>query len=120
MSNNFGVVQKRFANRMGKDLVLLSISFDPEHDQPDVLAEYARTWSKDQTGWYFLTGPPADVRKICKSFGVTASQDEGLLTHSLHTVVLDRHARLMANLEGNEYTARQLGDLIETIMNQQN
>jgi protein SCO1 len=120
MSNNFGVVQKRFANRMGKDLVLLSITFDPEHDRPDVLAEYARTWSKDQTGWYFLTGPSTDVRKICRSFGVTAWQDEGLLTHSLHTALLDRHARLIANLEGNEYTARQLGDLIETTMNQQN
>lgn len=120
MSNNFGVVQKRFANRMGKDLVLLSITFDPEHDQPDALAEYARTWSKDQIGWHFLTGPPPDVRKICRSFGVTAWQGEGLFTHSLHTVVLDRHARLVANLEGNEYTSRQLGDLIESIMNQQN
>lgn len=120
MSNNFGVVHRRFADRMEKDLALLSITFDPEHDQPDVLASYAQTFSKDQIGWYFLTGPAADVQKICRSFGVTAWQDEGLVTHSLHTVVLDRHGRIVANLEGNEYTAKQLGDLIETTIDTRN
>jgi len=120
MSNNFGVVHRRFADRMGKDVALLSITFDPEHDQPAVLAEYARTFTKDETGWYFLTGPPADVQKICRSFGVNAWQDEGLLTHPLHTVVLDRHQSIVANIEGNEFTAKQLGDLIESVIDRPN
>lgn len=120
MSNNFGVVHRRFVDRMGKDVALLSITFDPEHDQPDILAAYAQTFTKNQKGWYFLTGPAADVQKICRSFGVTAWQDEGLVTHSLHTVVLDRHGRIVANLEGNEYTAKQLGDLIETTIDSRN
>jgi len=118
MSNNFGMLHQRFAGRMGKDVVLLSISFDPVHDQPDVLAEYARTWTKDQTGWHFLTGTLADVRKVCSSFGMNFWQDEGLLTHSLHTVVIGRDGRLVANLEGNEYSAKQLGDLVEALLHQ--
>lgn len=117
MSNNFAVIHRRFADRMGKALALLSITFDPEHDQPDVLAEYARTWSKDQTGWYFLTGPAAEVQNVCRPFGVGAWRDEGLVTHSLHTVLLDRRAVIVANLEGNEYTAKQLGDLVESVLN---
>jgi protein SCO1/2 len=116
MSNNFGVLQKRNASRMGKDLVLLSITFDPEHDQPGVLAEYARTWTKDQTGWYFLTGSLPDVQKVCGSFGMNFSQDEGFLTHSLHTLVIDRQGRIAANLEGNEYSPKQLGDLVESVI----
>ncbi len=44
LSNNFARLQKRFAGQMGRDLVLLSISFDPEHDQPEVLAKYAGSW----------------------------------------------------------------------------
>ncbi len=116
MSNNFGLLQKRNSTRMGKDLVLLSITFDPEHDQPDVLAEYARTWTKDQTGWYFLTGPLPDVQKVCWAFGMNFWQDEGFLTHSLRTVVIDREGRIAASLEGNEYTAKQLGDLVESII----
>jgi len=39
LSNNFGIVQRRFGDRVGRDLVLLSITFDPEHDQPEVLAQ---------------------------------------------------------------------------------
>jgi protein SCO1 len=117
MSNNFGVLHQRFADRMGKDIVLLSITFDPEHDQPETLADYARTWTKDTVGWYFLTGPSADVKHVCREFGVNSWQDEGLLTHSLHTVIIDRQGRIAANLEGSEYTARQLGDMIEAVMN---
>jgi len=115
-SGNFGVLQRRFADRIGKDLVLLSITFDPEHDQPETLAEYARTWTKDAAKWHFLTGPSADVSKLCRQFGVNSWQDEGFLTHSLHTVLVDRHGRIAANLEGNEYTAKQLGDLTEAVM----
>lgn len=116
MSNNFGALHRRFADQMGKDLVLLSVTFDPQHDQPDVLAEYAKTWTKDTTGWHFLTGQPAEVAKVYTEFGVTSWQDEGFFTHSLHTVVIDRAGRLVANLEGNEYSAQQLGDLVESVM----
>lgn len=115
-SNNFGVLNRRFADQMGKDLVLLSITFDPEHDQPEILADYARTWTNDATGWHFVTGPSAEVKNFCRQFGVNSWQDEGLLTHTLHTVILDRQGRIAANLEGNEYTAKQLGDLAEAVM----
>lgn len=118
-SNNFGVLHRRFADRMAKDLVLLSITFDPDHDQPETLAEYARTWTKDGKGWHFLTGPSAEVKNLCREFGVNSWQDEGLLTHSLHTVIVDRQGRIAANLEGNEYTAKQLGDLAEAVMTRQ-
>ena len=39
LSNNFSQLNQRFAGRMGRDLVLLSISFDPVHDKPKVLAK---------------------------------------------------------------------------------
>jgi protein SCO1 len=84
MSSNFAALDRRFAGRMDKDLVLLSVTFDPEHDTPEVLADYARTWTKDGTGWHFLTGPAADVKNVGAEFGLTAWQDEGLMTHSLH------------------------------------
>ena len=101
---------------MGKDLVLLTITFDPDHDLPESMADYARTWTKDAIGWHFLTGPVADVKNLCGEFGVQSWQDEGLLTHALHTGIVDRQGRIAANLEGNEYTAKQLGDLAEAVM----
>lgn len=116
-SNYFGRLQKRFANRAGKDLVLLTVSFDPVHDQPEVLANYGKTWKADPEFWHLLTGPVADVQLVCSWFGIGVWPDEALLVHSLHTVVIDRKGKLAANLEGNQFTAEQLGDLAESVMN---
>jgi protein SCO1/2 len=116
MTNNFSRLAKRFNDRLGRDLTLLSITFDPEHDRPEVLAKYADTWKPDANGWRFLTGTLSGVKQVCGMFGENFWQDEGLLTHSLHTVVIDRQGRLVANLEGNHFSASQLGDLVEATM----
>jgi protein SCO1 len=116
LANNFGVLQRRFAARMGKDLVLLSITFDPIHDQPDVLAQYAATWKANAGGWRFLTGPPPEIERVCHMFNLNFWPEMGMITHTLHTVVIDRQGRITANLEGNQFTAKQLGDLVETAL----
>jgi protein SCO1/2 len=116
LSSNFARLQKRFSDRMGRDLVLLSITFDPDHDQPDVLAKYAETFQANVEGWHFLTGPLMEVKRVCGLFGIDFWPDEGLLTHSLHTVVLDREGKLAANMEGNQFSALQLGDLVQATL----
>jgi len=116
LSNNLARLQKRFHDELGRDLILLSVTFDPAHDQPVQLADYAKIWKADPQWWHMLTGPAADVQSVCREFGVVAYPDEGLLIHSLHTVIIDRQGNLAANLEGNEFTATQLGDLVETVM----
>lgn len=112
MSNNLAALQKRFVNALGRDLALLTVTFDPERDTPEVLATYAAQWQPHPTGWRFLTGHAADVRRVCALFGQEAFLDEGLMNHSLHTAVIDRAGRLTANIEGNRFTAEQLGDLV--------
>jgi protein SCO1/2 len=52
--------------------------------------------------------------RICSLFAEEYFPDEGLMDHSLHTAIIDRKGRLLANLEGNEFTAEQLGDLVAT------
>ncbi len=114
LSNNFGRIKTRFAARMGRDLVLLSVTMDPAHDRPDVLAKYAETWKADPDSWHFLTGSLSGVKEVSRNFGVNFWPEEGTLTHSLHTVVIDRRGKLAANFEGNTFTAGQLGDFLET------
>jgi protein SCO1/2 len=115
-SNEFGILQRRFAGRLGKDVVQMTITFDPVHDQPAVLADYAKTWKANSKTWHFLTGSPEEVQRICSWFGIEAWPNEGLLVHTLHTAIIDRDGRLAANLEGNLFTAQQLGDLAEAVM----
>ncbi len=99
-----------------RDLVLLTVTFDPVHDTPEVLAKYSEQWKANPAAWHFLTGSEADVQRVCRMFGVQAFPNEGLMDHSLHTVLIDRQGKLAANLEGNRFTASQLGDLTEGIL----
>jgi protein SCO1/2 len=116
LSNNFGLLQRRFKSQMGRDLILLTVVIDPVHDQPEALSSYARTWKADAQSWHFLTGPVADIQRLCRGFDMNFYPDEALLVHSLHTVVIDRQGNLFANLEGNDFSAQQLGDLVQTVL----
>ena len=116
MANNFGVVQRRLKDHLGRDLILLTVTFDPQRDTPEVLAHYAQTWKADAKTWHFLTGPLSEVRRVTSMFGMDFFPDEGLMNHSLHTVVIDREGRVVANIEGNQFTADQLVDLVTTVL----
>jgi protein SCO1/2 len=120
MSNNFGQLQKRFREQMGRNLVLLSIVIDPANDGPEALTSYARIWKADSNGWHFLTGSLPEIQELCRKFDMNFYPDEALLVHSFHTAVIDRQDRLAANIEGNEFTAQQLGDLVKTLLDQNN
>jgi protein SCO1 len=118
MSNNFGVLQRRFKAQLGRDLELLTVTFDPQRDQPEVLSRYAQTWKADPETWHFLTGTVPEVRRVTDLFGMDFFPEEGLMSHSLHTAVIDRRGKLVANIEGNQFTADQLGDLVQSVLSQ--
>jgi protein SCO1/2 len=114
--NHFGVLQKRLSSRLGRDLIFLTITFDPVRDTPDVLARYAAQWAPVSPAWHFLTGPEPDIRRVLGTFGVSAFPDEGLMDHSLHTVIVQRNGTLAANVEGNQYSSDQLADLLAAVL----
>ena len=57
-----------------------------------------------------------DLSLIHIYFDMHFYPDEALLVHSFHTVVIDRKGRLAANLEGNDFTSQELGDVVQTVM----
>jgi protein SCO1 len=116
MVENFKSIRERFLSRMNRDLVLLTISFDPQYDTPAVLTEYASSQHAGGPGWHFLTGNPASVERVCNAFGIQYWPEEGMITHSLQTAVIDREGRLAATVEGKEFTPRQLGDLVGAVL----
>jgi len=116
LSNNLSAVEKRFRARARRDLALMTIAIDPEHDRGKALSEYAASFHADPADWHFLTGPLPVVKQVAGMFGMDFWRTEGVLTHSLHTAILDRSGKLVANIEGNHFTAQQLGDLVRTTM----
>jgi protein SCO1 len=72
MGVNFGQLQARLGDRVGRDVNLVSVSVDPVTDTPDRL----KTWAKQfgaSAGWTLLTGPKQDVDRFLKSVGVFAA-----------------------------------------------
>jgi protein SCO1/2 len=116
MVENFRALRDRFADRIGRDLVLLTISFDPRYDTPEVLRKYAAGYGAGAQGWHFLTGDSSRIERVCAAFGIEYFADEGLITHSLQTAIIDREGRLAATVEGKDFTPRQLGDLVASVL----
>jgi len=116
LASNLGQLQKQLKDRVGRDVVLLTIVLDPEHDQRQALLDYARVWTTEPQAWHFLTGPAPEVKRVAGYFGVESWKDEGGIVHSLNTAVIDRQGRLAANLEGSVFTADQLKDLVQTVL----
>ena len=71
MTANLAKVQKYLGERMGKDVLMLSISVDPETDVPSVLKKYAESFHA-QPGWYFLTGEKKNVDTVLAKLGGSA------------------------------------------------
>ncbi len=117
LASNLGHLQKRFANTLGRDIVLLTIVLDPEHDREGALSDYARVWTSRPETWHFLTGPLPEVTRVAGLFGVEFWKDEGSVVHTLKTAVIDRDGRLAAAIDGNQFTVQQLDDLVAGMLN---
>jgi protein SCO1/2 len=60
MSRNMAKVQEALGARVGKDVLLVSISVDPATDTPERLKDYAQKFHAGP-GWVFLTGKKENV-----------------------------------------------------------
>lgn len=113
---NLSDVRERYSSRLGKDLTLLTVSFDPKYDTPEVLKTFAQRYRANVSGWNFLSGSSEAIAAVCASFGIEYWPDEGLITHTLQTAILDRDGRLRATVEGRGFNGRQLADLVGTVL----
>ncbi|HSI21427.1 MAG TPA: SCO family protein [Methylophilaceae bacterium] len=76
---------------------LLSISFDPAHDRPEVLARYAAHYDADPAIWRFATvKDAASLPKLLAFFGITVIPDEwGGYQHNAALLLVNPQARLV-------------------------
>jgi len=105
-------VQDILGDRVGRDVFLYSISIDPEHDTPAVLAEYAERF-QTKPGWLFLTGDADDIALLRRKLGLLGADEEELKDHSLSLVIGNQATgRWMRRspFENAYMLANQLGD----------
>lgn len=111
MANNFEEVQqKMLALANGPtNWQLLTVSFDPEFDKPEVLKAYAEAHHYDAGHSTFATGELIDVTALAEQFGLAFWKDEGgSINHNLRTVIIDGTGRVQKIFEGNTWTPAEL------------
>lgn len=102
-----------------KDVQLVSISVDPEYDQPSVLKEYGERVGAQPDRWKFLTGPSDTVHDVVtKGFLQALGKDnDGAPMHSTRFIVVDRDGWIRGFQDGNDPELVQkllvdIGDLL--------
>ena len=88
----------------------LSISFDPEFDQPAVLTNYANFYRAGNADrWLFAAAPVAVLADLAPRLNLIIHREaDGNISHNLRTVVLDPQGRIYRQFDGNNWTAEQL------------
>lgn len=81
-----------------KGVRFLSITCDPEIDNPDRLREYARKLDADREHWSFLTGQLLYIRRVASEIYQVALNEK---THSERFFVTDKWGRIRGNFEWN-------------------
>jgi protein SCO1 len=113
LSRNFAAIDKTLPATGSTQL--LSISFDPEHDQPRVLREYAFSVAHTHDPalfrhWQFAVARQSDLPGIANFFALTVQPEGGLITHNLSTAVIGPDSRIVKWYNGGDW---QISDVMK-------
>jgi protein SCO1/2 len=100
---------------LGPKIRLLSASFDPEHDTPAVLRQYAETFRATTGGnpfarWQFAAVPSKELVGVANFFGLYYSTEGDQITHSMSTTVISPEGTVYKWYQDNDWKP---ADLIE-------
>jgi protein SCO1/2 len=117
-----------FRRRLGEGaerVQFISITVDPGHDTPQVLAAYAQRHGAPSS-WLFLTGDVASInRVVVQGFrvamgAVTADtagdQGEFDILHAQHFVLVDKHRRIRGYYRTDEASLDELAAGVEALL----
>ena len=115
MSNNFRAVQDGLLKNPNAptNWHLLTVSFDPEFDTPEVLRNYSTSYKADPAHWSYLTGTLVDITALSEQVGLQFWREPGgNISHNLRTVVVDTQGRLQKVFTENKWTIEELTEEI--------
>lgn len=121
MSKNFSDVANKISesedDSLKEHIRLLTISFDPERDNPERLTQYGLGYlgknskAKDFKIWQLAVGKNEEIKKIADFFGLryeVDKKDKTQFIHSLRTAVISSDGKIHKVISGNRWTSDSL------------
>jgi len=128
LSATFQQAQRKLADEklLGSKVQLVSVSVDPEHDTPSVLAEYGQRFKADSTGWTFLTGDWDQVYDVVTGLKLAVRPPRPAagapapggteLSHTTRVVLVDPQGQVRGYLDGLDATADDLVNAAKRVL----
>jgi protein SCO1/2 len=115
MSKNFGELQNAIKNGSGTlaQTRLLSISFDPDFDTPQILKSYAEHEQADWKIWAFATGEKSKINNLTRAFSVYVQAEAGTISHGLATALISEDGKIARIWRGNGWSPSEVIGEIE-------
>jgi len=115
MNRNFAATRDLIlsVNNAPTNWELLSISFDPQFDTPQILSEYAGAYRGDNTAhWLFADATTNTLARLAPRLGLIIMRQGNNISHNLRTVVIDSQGRIYKQFDGNQWTPQELAGAI--------
>jgi protein SCO1/2 len=106
-------VQDDLGAAFARDVRFVSVTIDPETDDPATLRDFAEITGYNPEGWSFLTGDEAEVRAVARAYGVLMARDaRNAISHNLLMTIVDRDGVRRMQYMGERFdTAALLADI---------
>ena len=95
LTSKLTALRDNLGSLFGDKVFFVSITSDPDKDDPAALAKFAKMQKADDQGWRFLTGEPDLVRNVLKKLGQLSSNPEGHSTILIAGNVRTKHWKRM-------------------------
>jgi protein SCO1 len=105
--------------KLGSKAELISITFDPVRDTPEVIRDFAKRHFADFNGWRFLRGEEAATIQLAKDFGVGVLKEaDGSYTHFNVITLVDKDGQIRKWINGSdeELTADKIVDELNKLL----
>ncbi len=123
---NMRDLQREFPGE--EDFHLISISFDPERDTPEVLHSYAESYNINQENWSMLTGESNEVNEVLDKLGIATvktptkfTEDDKAIYFIDHTdkvSLIDKKGQVRNHYLGSELDTETVIEDIQTLLTQ--
>jgi protein SCO1 len=109
LTHKMAMLQPRLGSDFGPQAYFVSVTVDPERDTVEVLKRYAQAHGAKLSGWAFLTGSQAEIKKVAKAYGVVYKKTaRGDVDHTFLTSVVDRNGLLRVQYLGTRFNPDEL------------
>jgi protein SCO1 len=101
--------------KKAKDIRLISLSFDPEHDTPEILSKHARVRGAVPPLWTYAVASHPELAKIAAPLGLFFGPDGRDIAHNLCTAVIDPQGNLARLEVGTRANRWETADFLKAI-----